>query len=269
MRTMDELLTQLAREDPYRAMQLEDLPSSRFYMHTFDTIVSSDSGSVESGLMAAPSKGRGKRVKSPVKLALLLPAIVAGMAGLSLAGAAIADAVSSSLASKFIQQETTQPRLTSRAILDRGGVHELSRQVGRIPSANAVESTVTLGDGTVLEPPAATATAAISQSQAWGAFVAYGNVPNVYVLPSTPAPTIELAQLSKAVAPDGVDGDSIDTLVWAIQYRDVAIYNAVANRLRGGSASQANPNREIGYFDVFVDANTGQVLYTTAYATYH
>jgi hypothetical protein len=150
--------------------------------------------------------------------------------------------------------------------------------VGRISPRDAVTVTSTLGDGTVLAPPAATATAAISQSQAWNAFVAYGPVPNVYVLASTPAPTIELAQLSKAVAANGTDGGSLSSLVWVIQYQDIAVYNAVENAIANllyarshpgvAKGTQLNPYQEIGYFDAFVSANTGQVLYTTVHATH-
>ena len=213
------------------------------------------------------------------KWGLLTPTVVAGLVGLSFAGAAIADAVTSqSPVSKFLQQEAAQPRLTSRAMLNRGGVHRLSAHVGRIARDDAVTTTTTLGDGTVLAPPAPTATAAISQSQAWSAFVAYGRPPNIYVLASTPAPTIELAQISKANPPDG--GSLNDTLVWVIQYQDIAVYNAAENAVSNylyershpgvatGPPTQLNPYQEIGYFDAFVDATTGQVLYTTAHATY-
>lgn len=266
---MDDLLTQLAREDPYRFLQLEELPSPRFYEHAFDAIVSTEVESVDPSREARSKSGRRQVVRTPMKLGVLIPAVVAGLAGLSIAGVAIADAVSSSPTTKFLQQETNQPRLTSRAILDRGGVHRLSGHVGPVLSGSAFDSTVTLADGTMLSPPDATATASISQMQAWDAFVAYGSVPNVYVLPSTPAPTIQLAQLAKAIGVDGSDSDPIKALVWAIQYQDIAFYNGVASRLAGGSASQANPNRETGYFDVFVDATTGRVLYTVAHATYH
>ncbi len=277
---MDDTLRQLAGADPYRAAQLEDLPSSRFYANTFDAIVSSDSApELGTGVMAVTSERDGRLArKGRVRLGRVIPAVLAGCVGLSFAGAAIADAVSSSPVTKFLQQETTQPRLTSRAMLDRGGRHRLSAQVGRISPRDAVTVTSTLGDGTVLGPPAATATAAISQSQAWNAFVAYGPVPNVYVLASTPAPTIELAQLSKAVAPNGTDGGSLSSLVWVIHYQDIAVYNAVENALHNqflsthpglatGSPAQLNPYQEIGYFDAFVSANTGQVLYTTTHAS--
>jgi hypothetical protein len=276
---MDDTLRQLAGADPYRAVQLEDLPSSRFYANTFDAIVNSESGpELGTGVIAVTSERDGRPArKSRVRLGRVTPAVLAGCVGLSFAGAAIADAVSSSPVTKFLQQETTQPRLTSRAMLDRGGRHKLSAQVGRISPRDEVTVTSTLGDGTVLAPPAATSTAAISQSQAWNAFVAYGPVPNVYVLASTPAPTIELAQLSKADAPDG---GSLSSLVWVIQYQDIAVYNAAENAIANslyershpgvatGSPTQLNPYQKIGYFDAFVDANTGQVLYTTVHATH-
>jgi hypothetical protein len=277
---MDDILKQLAAADPYRAIESEDLPSSRFYASTFDTIVGLDPD-LETGTI---SVARHSKLRSRVpmnrryKWGLLTPTVVAGLVGLSFGGAAIADAVSSqSPVSKFLQTEAAQPRLTSRAMLDRGGVHRLSAHVGRIARADDVTVTTTLGDGTVLAPPAPTATAAISQGQAWSAFVAYGRPPNIYVLASTPAPTIELAQISKANPPDG--GSLNDTLVWVIHYQDIAVYDALENALHNQYASthpgvatglptQLNPSQEIGYFDVFVDANTGQVLYTTAHATY-
>jgi hypothetical protein len=268
---MDDILKQLAAADPYRAIESEDLPSSRFYASTFDTIVGLDPDP-ETGTISVARHSKLRRISMSrrYKWGLLTPTVVAGLVGLSFAGAAIADAVTSqSPVSKFLQTEAAQPRLTSRVMLDRGGVHRLSAHVGRIARADDVTVTTTLGDGTVLAPPAPTATAAISQGQAWSAFVAYGSPPDIFVLASTPAPTIELAQISKANPPDG--GSLDDTLVWVVHYQDIAVYNeGIPNQgvIVNGKPTQENPSQEIGYFDAFVDANTGQVLYTTAHATY-
>jgi hypothetical protein len=198
------------------------------------------------------------------------PTVVAGSVGLSGLGLAIADAATShSPVTSFLQKEATQPRLTSPALLHRNGVHRLSTHVGRIARAADVMSSSTLGDGTVVSPPPPSATAAISQSQAWNAFVAYGSPPNIYVLASTPSPTIELAQITKNDSPSG---SLSGTLVWVIAYQDIAAYNAsIADQgiTSNGSTTLKNPDQSTGYLDVFVDANTGRVLYTTAEATYN
>lgn len=186
---------------------------------------------------------------------LFTPVAVAGLVGLSAGGVAIADAVSQSPATRILNSAATQPRLTSRTMLDRGGVRHLSTGVGHISSRDSVATTTTLGDGTVLAPPAPGATSAVSQSQAWNAFVAYGNVPNVYVQSTTPAPTIDLGQITKSNAPGGAVAN---TLVWVIEYRDIELLNATA------AVEDKNLTGSIGTLDVFVSAQTGSVLYTTA-----
>ncbi len=130
--------------------------------------------------------------------------------------------------------------------------------------ALATTASTTLADGTVLSAPPADANAAVSQEQAWNAFVAYGTPPNIYVLSSTPAPTIQLAQLSKTNAPNG--GSLVDEVVWVIQYEDISLYTPIPT-LAGGPSPSANPADRTGYLDVFVDATTGHVLYTVAHDT--
>ena len=205
-------------------------------------------------------------MKKGMKLALAIPAAVAATVGLSAAGLAIASAGSQSPANKFKQQEASQPKLTSAAVLERAGARSLSQHVGRAVRADEIASSATLGDGTVLAPPPANASTSVSQEDAWNAFVAYGSPPNVYVLASTPAPTIQLAQISKTNSPDG--GSLSNRLVWVIQYQDVAVYNAAASAQAASAGatgpSEVNPASDTGYLDVFVDATTGQVLYTTA-----
>jgi hypothetical protein len=85
--------------------------------------------------------------------------------------------------------------------------------------------------------------------------VAYGNVPNVYVQSTTPAPTIDLGQITKSNAPGGAVAN---TLVWVIEYRDIELLNATA------AVEDKNLTGSIGTLDVFVSAQTGSVLYTTA-----
>jgi hypothetical protein len=202
-----------------------------------------------------------------MKLRTQFAIAVVGAVGFSLAGVAIADAVSPSKVETFISQSKQQPRLTSTAMLDRGGRHvTLSRQIGRVGGLHslAITGTTTLADGTVLSAPPADASTQVSQNQAWNAFVAYGTPPNIYVLSSTPAPAIQLGQITKSDAPDGSTFNN--ELVWVVQYNDISLYTPISIMGRGPSPS-ANPADRTGYLDVFVDATTGQLLYTIAHDT--
>jgi hypothetical protein len=213
--------------------------------------------------------GPKARLRSRTRVRVALPLTIAGLVGLSFAGAAVAGSfgpgahfVPESIIAKFDRVLSTAPRLTSRAMLDRGGVRRLLTTTGRVSPRDSVPTTSTLADGTVLSPPPADATAPVSQSEAWSAFVAYGSPPDTTVLPSTPAPTIELAQLNKK---------STSALVWVIAYQGLSIYPAQWNDhgvYQGGNEVPFNPLDSIGYLYVFVGAVSGQVLYTTAHATY-
>jgi hypothetical protein len=206
---------------------------------------------------------------------IALLAATVGMAGLAFAGIAIADAASpsqrvpQSVSERFEQVLRSAPNLTSRAMLHRLGVsRSLSASAHSFTAASEMTTTTTLSDGTVLTPPPANASPLISQDQAWSAFQAYGDPPGVVALNSTPAPTVDLAQLTKPA----INGNApISALVWAISYQSVAIYpSGWANHqvFQNGAWTPFDPFNSVGYMYALVDANSGQVLYTLEHAAY-
>jgi hypothetical protein len=247
----DPLLKRLASADPYEqrcADEVELGVPEGLYLAAFESAISGE----EVPKAVVNHRGRRPTMKKQTHSVRMFTLVLVGASALSLAGAAIADATSRSTASL-----RTEPRLSSSAMLNRGGRHALSRTIGRIASSDELATSETLGDGTQLSPPPLDASTAVSQDDAWSAFVAYGTPPDVFAQASTPAPTIELAGLSKTSSPNG--GTLSNVLVWAIQYQDISVYNP-----RAQNAAETSP--ETGYFYVFVSASTGQVIYTTAHA---
>jgi hypothetical protein len=253
-------MNQLSEANPYPLDETGNVETNGFLEDRLATILEAvareavSPAAFESSLKdrrTGPRILRGTRVLAFIGLAI----------GVSVGGVAIADAISSSPERAFFHQESSQPRVTSPLMLDRGGHRvELSHEVGETASSDDLTTSLTLGDGTVLTPPPADATAEVevSEAQAWSAFEQYGSPPNIYVLPSTPAPVFQLAELSKSNAPTG---GALNTLVWAIDFQDISLFFALPDH---EGQSSANPADDIGYLYVFVDAETGRVLYTTA-----
>jgi hypothetical protein len=254
------VMNQLSEANPWPLDEVRKLETSDFFASRFTAILeAADREAVSPAALGSDLRNRrtGPRILRSTRLL----AFVAAAIGVSIGGVAIADAITSSPERAFFQKESNQPRVSSPLMLDRGGRRvELSHVVGNDVSSDDLTTSVTLGDGTLLTPPPAGATAGVSEAQAWLAFEQYGSPPNIYVLPSTPPPVFQLAELSKSNAPTG---GALNTLVWSIDFQDIALFYAPGHV----GQSSANPANDIGYLYVFVDAESGHVLYTTASST--
>lgn len=184
---------------------------------------------------------------------------VTGLIGVLLAGSIFAGAST--------PPRSIHPRADSQhsRVFRATSVAGLSQKTGVIAQSFDVQANETFADGSIVSPPLASSSSAISEQQALAVLQAQGAFPGLTISDASQAsPTFAFGLLTSSPTESlVVDGG---TPVWVITYSDVTV-QAISPPETGsetitgsGQLIPATDTPQVGTFTALIDATTGEYL---------